>query len=106
MRFCSGQGRIGVFVVANLLGRGGQREEECGAGAEFTFGPDSAAVGLNDVFYDREAKTSASSFSRTCLVNPIEAFEDALKMFRSDAGAKVAHEKLDLVRARSVRQRE
>ena len=106
MRFCRGQGRIGMFVVANLLGRGGQREEECSAGAEFTFGADSAAVGLNDVLYDREAKTGAASFSRTCLVDPIEALEDAVKMFRSDARAKVLHKELDLVRHRSARQHE
>ena len=106
VRFCSGQERIGVFVVANLLGRGGQRKEESSAGAEFDFPPGSAAVGLNDVLYDRQAKAGASSFSRTRLVNPIEAFEDALRSVPSDAGAKVAHEKLNLVWARSVRQRE
>ena len=81
VRFCGGQGRIGEFVAAKLLGRGGQGEEKCGAGAEFTFGSDSAAVGLNDVLYDREAKTGTPSFSRTRLVDPIKALEDALKMF-------------------------
>src|SRR6185369_14086307 len=94
----SSRGRIGVFVVAKLRGRGRQREEECGAGAEFTFGSDSAAVGLDNVLHDCEAKTGTPSFSRTCLVDPIEALEDAVKMFRSDTGAKVLHEELDLVR--------
>ena len=97
-RFCRRQGRIGKFVVATLLGCGGQGEEECSAGAEFTFRSDSAPVGLDDVLYDREAKASAPGFSRTRLVDPIEALEDAVKMFRSDARAKVLHKELDLAR--------
>ena len=42
---------------------------------------DALVVGLNDVLYNRQAKSASTRIARTALVNPVKAFEDPGKVF-------------------------
>ncbi len=59
---------------------------------QVAFGADGAAVGEHDVLGDGEAEAGASGFAGAGFVDAIEAFEEAGKMFRGDAGAEVLDE--------------
>src|SRR5262245_58538511 len=82
-------------VVTGCFGFGGEGEVEGGAFAGFTFGPDFAAVALDNVFDDGETEAGAALFTRAGFVHAIEAFEDAFQGFRWDAGAVVLHAEFD-----------
>ena len=57
---------------------------------KFTFGADRAPVGAHNVFDNGEAETSASRLARACLVDTVEALEQARQMLGRYARTKVA----------------
>ena len=74
----------------------GQREVEVSAVAQFAFGPDASAVGLDDVLDDGQAQAGAAGLAGAGFVNAVEALEDAVEVLGGDAGAEVLDGELDL----------
>ena len=69
-------------------GDDGQGEKEGCARAELAFRADDAAVGEHDVLGDGQAKASAAGLAGTGFIDPVEALEDAVEMFRAMPGPK------------------
>ena len=63
--------------------------------SELAFHTDGASVGEDDVLGDGKAEAGASGLAGAGFVDPVEALEDAVEMFRGDAGAEILHGKLD-----------
>src|SRR6516225_9925502 len=68
----------------------GQCEIERGAFAWLGIQPDAAAVPLNDLLYDRQARAGAAAIGAAG-VQSFEDLEHVLPMLRSDADAIVAN---------------
>ena len=62
---------------------------KCGSTARGAFDPDAAAVGLDDIFHDREPEPGAARVARAVLVDAVEAFEDVRLVVGGDSGAVV-----------------
>src|ERR1700678_3575357 len=84
-----------VWFFRSLLDAGGhvrrQREMKPAAFAWRAFGPDAAAVLLNDAAAEGEAKAGAAQSARVRSVALLEALEDALQLLGRDAAALVFH---------------
>ena len=78
------------------LRRDGQGEVELRAVAEFALSPEAATVSLEDVLDDGEAEAGAAGFAGAGLVNAVKPLEDAMEVFRGDAGAKILHSEFNL----------
>src|SRR5580765_2274323 len=74
-----------------------QQKEEGGPVSHGALHADGAAVVEYDMFYDRQAQSGTAAFARTGLIDAVKAFKDPRQMFRSDAGAEVAHKKFNAV---------
>src|ERR1041385_2720791 len=84
-------------------GRLGQREKKRRALAEIAFGPDTASLGLDEVFDDGEAKAGAALLARARFVHTIKAFKDAFERVGRDARTVVTDEYFNLPRGRDLR---
>jgi hypothetical protein len=73
-----------------------QSEVKRSAFAKNALSPDAAAVGLDDVLDDGKTQACSARLARSSLVDTIEAFKDALQVFRGNARPKVLHGKLNL----------
>src|SRR5437016_1319794 len=62
----------GLLEIAGILGK---RETEKRSAARFAFGPDFAAMALDDVFDNRQAQAGPALFARARFVHPIEPLE-------------------------------
>lgn len=80
---------VGSLRGGNRGGIPGEGEAEGGALAGIAFGPDFAAMGLDDVLHDGEAETGAALFAGSRGIHAVEAFEDAVQGFAGDAGSVV-----------------
>src|ERR1700704_3548666 len=69
---------------------GGKGEHKHRTVVKFTLGADRAPVGAHSVFDNGEAETSASRLARACLVDTVEALEQARQMLGRYARTKVA----------------
>ncbi len=70
-------------------------KEKRGALQEGAFDADVAAHGAGEVFDDGQAKSGAAELAGASLVNAIEAFEEAGKVFGRDSDTGIGNGDLD-----------
>ena len=63
---------------------------ECAASGRATLSPDHAIVELDDVLANREPQTKTIDLPRQSCIDPVEAVEDPVKMFRGNAQPIIA----------------
>ena len=59
-----------------------------------TFGPDQAIMELDDILANRQPQTQTALLPRQSFIHPMEAIEDALKVFCGNTQPMIAHTEL------------
>src|SRR5260370_13693606 len=82
-----------LLCLAGILG---QREIKGRAFARFAFGPDLAAVAVDEVFDNRKPQPGAALFTRACFVHTVKSLEHPLERSRGNPRTVVGDKHFDL----------